>query len=397
MTVIEDIGIRRARQRGLAGVIGTAFGVGVAVGAVVPLLSLLLEQRGYNAAEIGINAAMAPVGSGCFSLLVPRILSRLGLLKGIILSLTVTAALMLLFPVVDNYFIWCIIRFATGCIGVVHWIASETWLNMLAQERSRSRVMGVYATVMALGFASGPVLLTLTGTAGWLPFVAITGAALFALVPLLLIGMAPPALESEMHLDIFGAARSVPLVIAAALAAGFIDTALFTLIPVYGVRAGQTTELAVLTLGVFTAGNLFLQYPLGWIADHTDRRWTAVATATIVALGAIAFPLMLPQPGPAFWSMLFVWGGVSWGLYGIGLALLGDRFRPEQLAAANAAFVMTYQAGAITGPVLAGVALDHWPVYGLTIAVGIVAVLFILLAVARPRRRSLRRPGAKVH
>jgi MFS family permease len=84
--------------------------------------------------------------------------------------------------------------------------------------------------------------------------------------------------------------------------------------------------------------------------------------------------------------MLFVWGGVSWGLYGLGLALLGDRFRPEQLAAANAAFVMTYQVGSITGPILAGTALDHWPVYGLTIAVSVVAVLFILLALSRARR-----------
>lgn len=384
MAVIEDMGMRRARQRGLAGVIGTAFGVGVAVGAIVPLLSLLLEQRGYDATEIGINAAMAPVGSGIFSLVVPRILARLGLLRGIVLSITVTATLMLAFAAIDDYLAWCALRFATGCIGVVHWIASETWLNMLAREKSRSRVMGLYATVMALGFASGPLLLTLTGTEGWAPFIAITAAALFALVPLLLIGTAPPTLEEEMHVDIFGAMRAVPLVIAAALAAGFIDTALFTLIPVYGVRAGQSEELAVLTLGVFTAGNLFLQYPLGWIADHTDRRWTAITTAAIIAAGAIAFPLMLPQPDLAFWTMLFVWGGVSWGLYGLGLALLGDRFRPEQLAAANAAFVMTYQAGAITGPVLSGAALDHWPVYGLTLAVGVVAVLFILAALRRP-------------
>ncbi len=375
----------RARRRGLAGVIGTAFGVGVAVGAIVPLLSLLLEQRQYDAAEIGINSAMGPVGSGIFSLLVPRILARLGLLRGIIVSITVTAGLMLLFPVADHYLAWCAIRMVIGCIGVVHWIASETWLNMLAREQSRSRVMGVYATVMAAGFASGPVLLTLTGTEGWAPFIAIAVAALFALVPLLLIGSAPPRLEREMHLDVIGAMRAVPLVIAAALAAGFVDTALFTLIPVYGVRAGQTTDLAVLTLGVFTAGNLFLQYPLGWIADHTDRRWTAIATAAIVAVGAIAYPLMLPQPGAAFWIMLFVWGGVSWGLYGLGLALLGDRFRPEQLAAANAAFVMTYQVGAVTGPVVSGIALDHWSVYGLTVACSVVAVLFILLALARPR------------
>jgi MFS family permease len=382
MTVVDN----RARQRSLAGVIGTVFGVGVAIGAIVPLLSLLLEQRGYSAAEIGVMAAMTPVGSGCFSVLVPRIMARVGLLKATIASIALTAASMLLFPAIDRYLGWCVIRLLIGCIGVVHWIASETWINMLAPEKSRSRIMGIYATVMAAGFASGPVLLTLTGTEGWTPFVAIAAAALFALVPLLLTGSKPPPLEGEMHLDIFGAIRTVPLVIAAALAAGFVDTSLFTLIPVYGVRAGQSQDLAVLTLGVFTAGNLFLQYPLGWIADHTDRRLTAIATAAIVALGAIAYPLLLPQPGPAFWTMLFVWGGVSWGLYGLGLALLGDRFRPEQLAAANAAFVMTYQVGSIAGPVLTGTALDHWPIYGLTIAVSVVAVLFILLALSRARR-----------
>jgi MFS family permease len=384
MTLLQEQS--ETRGRALAAVIGTAFGVGVSVGAVVPLLSLNLEQRGFDATEIGINAAMFPLGAVAFSFLVPRIVAWLGIFNAIVASITLTGALMLMFPAIDDYFAWCVIRLVIGCIGVVHWIASETWINLLARDSNRSRVMAIYATVMAGGFVGGPLLLSLTGTEGWMPFLAVAAASLVALVPVLLIRSAPPALDRALHLDLFVVVRAMPLVMAAALVAGFVDASLFSLIPVYQVRAGHEEQLAVLSLSVFMAGNLLLQYPLGWIADHTSRRHAAIATAAIIVGGAVAYPLMLPAMGPSFWLMMFVWGGVSWGMYTLGLALLGERFQPAQLAAANAAFVMMYEVGSITGPVAAGAALDRWPIYGLPAAVGLVAALFIALAVAwRPR------------
>lgn len=373
---IENAG----RTRALVAVIGTAFGVGVSVGAVVPLLSLNLERRGFDAAEIGVNAAMFPLGAVAFSFLVPRIVARLGIFNAIIASITLTGALMLLFPATDSYLAWCAIRLVIGCIGVVHWIASETWINLLARDDNRSRVMAVYATVMAGGFVGGPLLLSLTGIDGWIPFAAVAAASLVALVPVLLIRSRPPTLGGTLHTGLFAVMRAVPLVMAAALTAGFVDAALFSLIPVYQVRAGHAEQLAVLSLSVFMAGNLVLQYPLGWIADHTSRRLAAMATAAIIALGAIAYPLMLPALGPPFWLMMFVWGGVSWGMYTLGLALLGERFQPAQLAAANAAFVMMYEVGSISGPVTAGAALDRWPSYGLPVAVAVAAALFIAAA-----------------
>lgn len=383
MTTLDHTLDDRSRHRALTAVIGTAFGVGIAVGAVVPLLSLNLEQRGFNAFAIGFNAAMFPLGAVAFSFVVPRIVARLGLFRSILVSITVTAALMLSFPAVDNYVAWCLIRLVIGCVGVVHWIASETWINLLARHESRSRVMAIYATVMAGGFVGGPAMLRLTGIDGWLPFIAVAAASLCALVPVVLIRSSPPTMHEKVEANVFRILRLVPLVMAAALVAGFVDASLFSLIAVHQVRAGQTEDVAIWSLIVFMAGNLALQYPLGWIADHTSRRHAAIVTAAIIAAGAVAYPLLLPAMGPPFWLMMFVWGGVSWGMYTLGLALLGDRFQPAQLAAANAAFVMVYEVGSITGPVVSGAALDRWPALGLPIAVGIVATLFIVVAVGR--------------
>lgn len=371
------------RRRALTAIIGTAFGVGIAVGAMVPLLALNLEQRGHDATAIGVNAAMFPLGAVGFSFLVPRIIGRLGLFAAIVLSVMLGAAGMLMFPLVDDYYAWCAIRLAIGCVGVIHWIASETWINLLAQDANRSRVMAIYATVMALGFVGGPLMITVTGIEGWLPFLCVAAASLLALAPVLLIRSAPPAMGEKLELNLIGIMRAVPVVMAAALVAGFVDASLFALIPVHQVRLGIDAEVAVISLSVFMAGNLALQYPIGWIADHTSRRLSAIAVAIIILAGAAAYPLLLPSLGVSYWGVMFVWGGVSWGMYTLGLALLGERFPSSQLAAANAAFVMIYEAGSIFGPVASGAALDRWPSYGLPVAVGIVAALFIPAALAR--------------
>src|SRR5262245_21441410 len=100
MTSLDDSFDSRSLNRALTAVIGTAFGVGIAIGAVVPLLSLNLERRGFDATEIGINAAMFPLGAVAFSFLVPRIVAWLGIFRAIVVSVTLTALLMLLFAAI---------------------------------------------------------------------------------------------------------------------------------------------------------------------------------------------------------------------------------------------------------------------------------------------------------
>ncbi len=46
----------------------------------------------------------------------------------------------------------------------------------------------------------------------------------------------------------------------------------------------------------------------------------------------------------------FLLGGVILGFYTVGLAIVGERVGANDLAAANAAFLVMYQVGAILGP-----------------------------------------------
>jgi predicted MFS family arabinose efflux permease len=110
----------------------------------------------------------------------------------------------------------------------------------------------------------------------------------------------------------------------------------------------------------------------------------------------IALPYLW-DGGALFWIMTFVWGGVVMGIYTLGIVLLGRRFRGAQIAAANAGFVMVYEAGAIAGPVTIGAAMDAFGANGMVPVVVAMALAFIAVAlwrmrVARRRERASTAP-----
>ena len=120
-----------------------------------------------------------------------------------------------------------------------------------------------------------------------------------------------------------------------ALACGLGEQAAFSFLPIYALKAGVPAETGVLWLSAFVIGNIALQWPIGWVADHVDRR--VVLAACALASAALAAPA---GHRPAFAGdpdVLVLWGGISFAIYAVGLALLGQRFKGGDIARANAA------------------------------------------------------------
>ena len=79
-------------------------------------------------------------------------------------------------------------------------------------------------------------------------------------------------------------------------------------------------------------------------------------------------------------------GGLGIGFYTLGLAHIGQRVRVHDLAVANAAFLITYQIGAMIGPTVGGIAMGIWQPHGFVAAM-IAAALIGALAMAAVRRK----------
>jgi MFS family permease len=386
----EEILTAPQRRVSLGVVIASVFGVGVAFGAIVPLISLLLERRGVGATLIGLNAAMFPVALIVVGPLLPGLIARLGTLRSMYVGIGVAAALIPLFPLLDEVWLWFVLRFAVGTATGIHWIVSETWINSISTDRSRGFVVGIYASVLAGGFAVGPLVLSITGVDGWWPFAIVAAAMASSALPLALARDVAPDMPPRPAHGLSRFFAAAPLIMFAALVGGFTDMALFALLPVYGLRVGLDEATAVLLLSLFIGGNVLLQVPLGRLADRTSRHGVLVACVASGVVGALLLPLLSPGgalSGPLLWAMLFLWGGTTFGIYAVGLSLLAERFPREGLAGANTAFVMAYEVGSLAGPVAAGHAMDVGGPDGLVWVVGAVCASFLLASVMVRRGR----------
>jgi MFS family permease len=373
------------RLRSLVAVIAAALSVGIAVGAIVPLIALRLEAAGYSRTLIGVNGAMFPLGLLLFGPWMPRILKWLGPLPAVYLGVAVTAASVLMLAATDDYVLWCLLRLVAGAAGGIYWIMSETWINMMVTEKSRARVMALYAGAMAFGFAVGPEIIARIGTGGLLPILIVAAMMALAAVPFLFVHDVSPALPDHANVSVLGAVRFAPVVIYAGLAGGAAETALYVMLPLYGTDSGFAESEAARLLTWFYIGNVALQFPLGWAGDRFGRLRLVKLCVAAALLGAVLLPLLIDQQTPLR-AMLLLWGGFVMGIYTLSLALLGEKYRPGDLAAANTAFVMMYEVGSLGGPVAAGGMMDGLGRHGLPLFAAIAAAAY-LAYVALTRRK----------
>ncbi|MFG1479604.1 MFS transporter [Xanthobacter sp. V4C-4] len=355
--------------------------VGVGISLSIPLLALELESRGVSGTLIGLNTAVAGIATVATAPFVPWLVRHLGVRALLTLAIAVSAASLLAFKAVPSFVVWFPLRFAFGAALCVLFAVSEFWINAVAPPRRRGLIMGIYATALSVGAALGPVILSVTGTVGWEPYLA--GAVVLCLgaIPILLArGMTPRIHDSDHH-GVLSFLRKSPTALLAALVFGAMETSVMSFLPLYGVRLGLGDADATLLLTVAVLGNVAFQIPLGLVSDRIDRRVLLFLCATVGTIGAAILPALQVE-SLGFLAAVFLATGVVGSLYTVGLAHLGARFHGADLASANAAFVMFYSLGLIAGPPLAGKGMDIYNPYGFAYVIaGMLGAYAVLVAV----------------
>lgn len=362
---------------------------GLALGLTYPLLSIMMVDAGFSDLLIGLNGSATCIGIILALFILPRLLRTLGAFAVVVLGLAGSAACLVAFPYTDPDLAWLLLRVILGgCLNVI-FVVSEAWLNAVTAERIRGRVIGVYATVMAGGFALGPLLLVALGDSGALPFLvcaAITAAAIAVILPLRRRNAGELGGMSLASVARFLAVGALLAGVVAVFA--FFDAAVMTLIPVYLLRSGFTAEIGAAALSAMMVGMVFAQYPVGWLLDHFRRATVIAGCSLVAALGCALLPWSLDLP-VVFWPLLLLLGGTSFALYTGALTVLGERFRGGLLVAGSACFALAYGVGGTLGPLAGGSVLQA---LGPDAMPALFAAVFLVLAVVVVRR-PLTRPA----
>lgn len=364
--------------------------VGVTIGLGLPLLSTVMENRGYSASLIGMNSAMAGVASLMTCPFATPIAARLGVAQSLVIAILAVAIAFFGFYQFESFGAWLILRILLGFGLTMVFILSEFWISTAAPAAKRGFVLGLYATVLCLGYALGPFILSQVGSKGFAPFGWAIAATLTGLLPIALAWQLSPSIASTAKVAFLPYVTKVPTATGAVLLYGAVETGIYALMPVYGEQSGydeRSTALMMICLGL---GNLVFQIPLGLLSDTLkDRR---KLLAVIAAVGLLAMGLLVIISGNWWMTavLLFIWGGMITGLYTVGLAHLGSKLSGYELASANSAFILCYSIGMIIGPQLIGIGMDYAGPNGFAAVLAIFFAIYLALVASRITNSQMR-------
>jgi MFS family permease len=319
----------------------------------------------------------------------PAHISRLGPAMLMLGAILVSLVAFLLLPVFTSIASWFVLRFAIGIAGGVLWICGDTWVNAVATESVRGRIVAIYGVAVAGGFSLGPLVLSITGTEGAAPFLVSGAIMLLSALPLLPVVRISPSLHGEQAgglLHYFTLAR-LPMLMGMVYALS--EGALLTFLAIYGKEYGLTETRTLYLVAALGIGGMLGQWPIGWLADHMNRLLLACFSVLLVAAAAVAIPVAITLPT---WNLilLVVLGAGMTAVYTIGMVMIGEQFKRADLAAASALYGLMFGVGSILGPLIGGVVMKTLPSHGVPISIALLYAIFLpfpVIALLRNRRR----------
>ncbi|MFG0867743.1 MFS transporter [Pseudomonas sp. FYR_7] len=370
-------------------VLASVLSVGLALGVSMPLVSLRLEAWGYGSFAIGVMAAMPALGVLAGASLASRLAGWVGVPAAMRLCLWGGALSIGLLALLPSYPLWLVLRLLIGMALTVVFVLGESWINQLVVEQWRGRLVALYGSSYALSQLAGPLVLGMLGSDDDFGFWAATGLLLVS--PLLLLGRGgAPSTEAcnVTFADLLAFCRRLPVIAwAIALFASF-EAMILTLLPVYCLQQGLSTEIALFMVSTVVVGDAVLQLPIGALADHMSRRALFTGCALALLGSSLAIPLLLHTW--AIWPVWVLFGASAGGLFTLSLVLIGELYRDDALVRANAHVAQLWGIGCLLGPLLAGAGSQWISGHALPLLMAAGAAGLVVLT----RRRGAFEPAA---
>jgi MFS family permease len=352
------------------------------------LLSVRLEHAAVDALLIGLVTTAYFGGLTLGSLYAGRVIEQVGHIRAFSAFVALLTASTLSFALLQDVALWTALRFVNGLAVAGVYVCLESWLNERAGREGRGLVLAAYMIALYAGQAAGQFLLELDRGSPGLPFIA--GAILISvsIIPIALTRAISPTLGRFPPPSLGRLYAISPLGMVGAAVVGLILGAFYGLGAVYAQRLGLGLSGTAGFMSAVILGGVALQWPLGWLSDHFDRRRVIVGAFA----GAAAVAAALAIVGAAgVWLMLLggLFGGLSFALYPLCVAHANDHVEPEDRVSATGGLVLVYSAGAAIGPLGAAAALH---LFGAEALFGFIALCATAALVFGLWRLSVRPP-----
>ena len=275
---------------------------------------------------------------------------------------------------------WTLLRLVYGLCLAAILVTVESWLNDMATNATRGRMLSRYMIVTMGGMGAGQLLLNVADPAGFKLFAVSSALISFALVPVSLSASTAPPLVVPEPISLRVLVKIVPLGMLTAFWVGVSQGCLMGLGAFYAATEGLSSTGISLFVVSPIVGSVVFQWLVGSASDRVPRRYVILAVA-VVAAGSAGLHLLVELGSPLSLLLMLVHGGATFPLYSLAVATTADSVTAAQLTGASASLVRVSGVGAVIGPTLGGAlmaVIAPWAYFAVLVAAHLVIALYVL-------------------
>ena len=348
-------------------------------------VGLRLTLEGFGPGATSLILTCQAIGFVVGTQVGPPLIRRVGHIRvfSAFAALVCTAAL--LHGAITSGPLWGALRFVAGMCGSVMLVVLESWISAHATPNARGRVMGIYMIIYYASGAAGQYLVGIWQPGDYRSFSLAAGLLVLSLVPLAMTGLKAPVVTQTTRLGLKALYRVSPIATAGAFSAGFCLSSFYQLAPVSMVRLGVEIPTVARYMAAAVFASMLLQFPMGRMADHWDRR-KLIACIAIAASGSASIVAMAGGTSlGALFAATILFMALMASLYPTCLGQLHNRLQGENPVSANAGQLLCYGLGTCIGPLLCGLTMDVIGPAGLFLTVATVLAAYAAFVAWRLR------------
>lgn len=341
------------------------------LGTVLPLRGL---HEHFTPIIIGLLGSSYSLGFVVGCLAGPYLILRAGHIRAYSTLVSLAAATTLIHPMMVDPMIWIGARMITGFCLAGLFLIIESWLNDSATNENRGLIMSGYIVVNFLMTTAGQLMVLLAPIQNFELFAAAAILVSLAVVPVALTTSAQPAPIAIVQFRPMRLFRMAPVGLAGTFMIGVANGAFWSLVTVFAIGRGLTTDGAAIFLSIAVVGGALMQWPIGRLSDTYDRRLVLAAVMVLSALASLA-TMALPLTGAGLFIMAFVLGMVVLTSYSVAAAHAYDRAEKSAYVEMATGVLLANGVGAVIGPLIASVAMERWGDGSLFVFMAIIELL----------------------
>ena len=353
-----------------------AYLYGISIGMNYVIIPLFLHDHNLSKSEIGIILSAEIFATFFVAPILPKAIAKFSMAPIFFVSLIIRNIVILIFPLLNGFYEWSSIYFIYGFGAVTVFISFQLWVNNICANESRATSMSIMTASIALGIASGPVILNLIGRTGYIAFAVSALFSLLTLIPLYLARHDTPQIKGESSLKFKEIIQKAKIPILGGMVGELTFITLMSYIVLFAISHGVEEKIASMLIASMLLGSIILDIPFGIMIDRFNKKFMLI----ICGISMLALSQTLPYFINDFKIasiLLILWFASMSGIFIASLALIGEAFKAKDLVKTNSLFGFMNCGGGIIAMLICGRSMDYFGPDGLIYALGLIYTSYI--------------------